>query len=151
MTAVSTATEAALARDIDEKLALQFPTFPLTQDVDSNGYPTISFGTVTAAGGGAVIRVIPSDDFSGTDSLGLTQRIYHPHVVQACLEVSSTPNVFVMTSTTYAQVQQILQESGCKIEVFTSANGVGPAVGSMTGTPLVTLWPDIYNKAKQQQ
>ena len=151
MTAVSTATEAALARDIYEKLVLGFPTKTITQDVDSNGYPIINFDNLAAGSGGAVIRVVPSDDVAGFDSLGLAQRVYHPHVVQACLEESSTSDVFVMISTTFAQVEQVLEQSGCKLEVFKSANGVGPAVGSMTGTPLITLWPDLYNKMKQHQ
>lgn len=151
MTAVSIATEAALERDINEKLNLEYPTVSTLEGWDTNGYPTVSFGTVTAGGGGAVIRVIPSDDVSGQDSLGLTQRVYHPHVVQACLEESGTTDVFLMTSAVWTKVEHIMEQSGCKLEIFKSANGVAPSTGSMTGTPMITVWPDVYNKQKQQQ
>lgn len=151
MSAISIATEAALARDIKEKLALEFPSVALTETYDSNGYPVINFGTITASGGGAVIRVKPSDDVSGIDSLGLTQRVYEPHLVQACLEESATADVFVMTSVTWSKVEKILNQAGCKTQVFMSDNGVAPSTGSMTGSAAITLWPDVYNKQKQQQ
>ncbi len=149
--AVSIATEEALARDIAEALTLVFGATNVAQSTNSSGYPTVTYGSLNAGQGGAYIQVVPSDDVTGTDSLGLTQRVFHPHVVQACFEESATTNVFVMISTTFAKVQNILDKAGCKLELFKSANTVTPGAGSITGTPLVTIWPDVYNKMKQQQ
>lgn len=151
MSAISIASEAMLAQDIKDQLVLEFPAVTITQNFDSDGYPIVNFGTLTASGGGAVIRVKPSDDVSGVDSLGLPQRVYHPHVVQAVLEESATSDVFVMNSLTWSKVEKVLQAAGCKTQIFMSDNGVAPSTGSMTGSPAVTLWPDIYNKQKQQQ
>ncbi len=149
--AVSIATEEALARDIAEQLTTAFGAANVSTGFNASGYPTITYGSLNAGQGGAYIQVVPSDDVSGTDSLGLTQRVYHPHLVQACLEESATTNVFVMISTTFARVANILDNVGTKIEFFKSANTVTPGAGSITGTPLLTLWPDIYNKMKQSQ
>lgn len=146
------ATEQALARDIVEALTLIFGAAAVTaQGTNAAGFPTITYGSIAAGGGGAYIQVVPSNDASGTDSLGLTARVFHPHVIQAAAELSAVANVLVMTSQNLSRLIAILDKTGCKIELYTSANTVAPSVAAITGTPFVTIWPDLYNKMKQQQ
>ena len=150
MAAISTATESQFSRDIQELLTLLFPSTTFTTSTDSNGYPNITWGTVTAGSQGCYIKVVPSNDVSGVDALGLTQRVFQPHVVQAVFEESGTSNVLVLTSDKFSQILQALQKVGAKIELYKTTNGTGPSDAGVTGSAWVTLWPDLYNKMKQQ-
>ncbi len=151
MPAVSTATESMLANDIYERLALVFPSATITKGTDANGYPTLQYGAGTAGTQSFFTKVVPASEVSGTDSLGLTQRVYHPHTVQLAVEESATTNVWVLLSTTYSQVMKALEAVGCKIEIYKSANTEAATNATITGTPIVTIWPDLYNKMKQAQ
>lgn len=143
--------EEVIARDLGEQLQLLLSTLTdasYTEGTDSDGNPTIAFGTQTAGSQNAFIR-IKGEAIGGVDSLGLTQRVYQPHVIQVALEEASASGATILSLANVSQLLQLCQKAGAKVEVYLSANASIPSVNSITAANLEkTLWPDIYNKMK---
>lgn len=143
--------EEVVARDVGEQLKIAFKTETdayFAEGVDADGYPTITFGTQATTENCAYIRV-KAEAIGGTDSLGLAQRVYQPHVIQLCVEESASAGISFFKSGKFAKLVALLAKVGAKLEIYLSDTTVVPVVTEVTAANLAeTIWPDIYNKMK---
>lgn len=117
--------------------------FTVVNGFDTNGLPTIALGAGTAGTQSAFIRVeaIPS---IGTDSVGLTQRAFGPHVIQMVIETSSVANVSLVTEANKLPILGEVLGRGTRVELYLSANGTAPAVAGIASGNLKQTW-DGFN------
>lgn len=133
------ATEKAvqIARQLAEDLGLR-TGLAVVKGVDSSGNPTIALGTGVAGSQSAFLRCLQQSSL-GTDGVGLTQRVYTPHIIQIVLETSTLANVPLLTGVNEAKVWYDTTKFGTRVELYLSANGTGPSVAGITGSPAVVI------------
>lgn len=117
--------------------------FTVTEGFDASGLPTLLVGAGTAGSQSAFIRVKPIDSI-GTDSLGLTQRSFGPHVIQVVLETSTIANVALMLESNKLPLLGELLGRGTRVELYMSANTNAVDVADITSGNLKQTW-DGYN------
>jgi hypothetical protein len=117
--------------------------FVCVNGFDTNGLPTIALGTQSAGQQAAFIRVeaVPS---IGTDSLGLTQRAFGPHVIQVVLETSSVANVALLLESNKLPIMGEILGRGTRVELYLSSNGTAVAIGQIVSANLKATW-DGFN------
>ena len=120
----------------------------LVQTTDSSGNPVITVGSSVAGQDYAFIRVIQQPSLM-TDALGNAQRTYAPTIIQVALEASSAGNN-ANASQAFTDTLDAVKKWGTKVETYLSAHGTVPVVGSITGTPSASWYPDVYNPLRAQ-
>lgn len=120
----------------------------LVQTTDTNGNAVITVGSAVAGQDYAFIRIIQNPSIR-TDSLGLAQRSYAPSIIQLVLEASTVGNN-ANASQAFTDLLDAVKKWGTKVETYLSAHGTVPVVGSITGTPTATWYPDVYNPLRAQ-
>ncbi len=119
------------AKQIDLALALKAQLvrkgYTVTDTVDSSNNAALALGAGTAGSQSAYIKVKPIDSI-GTDSIGLTQRSFGPHVIQVVLETSTIANVSLLTGANLLAIMGCILPMGTRVELYMSANtnAVGP-------------------------
>jgi hypothetical protein len=113
--------------------------FTVTEGFDSSGLPTLLVGAGTAGSQSAFIRVKAVDSI-GTDSLGLTQRSFGPHVIQVVLETSTIANVALMTEVNKVALMAPVFGRGTRVELYMSANGNAVDVADIIVGNLKATW-----------
>lgn len=126
-----------LAQSIQAALAKRFAT--VSGGFDSSGNPTIQVGAGTIGSQSAFLRVKAVDPI-GTDSLGLTQRSFGPHVVQVVLETSSVANVALLLESAKLPLLAEVCARGTRVELYMSANGNAADVTDITSGNLKIVW-----------
>lgn len=106
-------------------------------------WPTLALGAGTAGSQSAFIRVKPIDSI-GTDSVGLTQRSFGPHVIQLVLETSTIANVALMTEANELAILGEILGRGTRVELYMSANTNPVDVADITSGNLKATW-DGFN------
>lgn len=135
------AKQVELALSLSESLKRRFT---VANGFDASGNPTILLGAGTAGSQSAFIRVLPIASI-GTDSLGLTQRSFGPHVIQVVLETSAVANVALMLESNKLPVLAEVVGRGTRVELYLRANGGGVVVGDITTGNLKQTW-DGYSQ-----
>ncbi len=132
----------ALADELRGKLLLRLPVITITGGTtagfDSSGNPTLAIGTGTTTTQSAFIRVKAITGF-GTDILGTTQNVYTPHVIEVALETSTIASVAFLTAANMLNLLGELVQTGVRVDLYLSANGTAPVVGSITGAPVASF------------
>jgi hypothetical protein len=113
---------------------------------DSNGNPTVSCGPMTTATQSAFVRIQPRNAALGYNIVGQAQPQYgRPHVIQFSMELQATGTGIAQTNyALMANILNIANDIGTRVEFYTHANGGAPAVADLAGT-LVFALDDLYN------
>lgn len=137
----------ALSRVMLDNLTLRLASsgLAIAQSYDSSGNPVISVGPGTAGGQNAVVRIIAYPSI-GTNSLGIAQDSYTPHVIQIATEASATAGVDIMTEANKLPILGESLRTGCKVELYQSANLTAPSTATMVAANLVASY-DSLNQA----
>ncbi len=144
----TTAKAQSLIRQLAEDLTLRLSALTVTAGTDSSGNPQITVGTGIAASQSAFIRCIPESTLQ-VDGLGLTQRVYTPHIIQFVLETSTIAAVALMTEANKMLLLGELLKHGTKVELYMSANANAVDVADITGTP-VQVWASLWQPLTNQ-
>lgn len=147
-TTTVTAKQQAFARQIAEDLTIRLSALTVVAGLDTNGFPTIqvSDGTPATTEQGAFIRVTSVGTYN-KDSLGLSQNVYTPTVIQLALEATSSG--ITGTALSYLNVGNVmtilpeLLQFGTRVELYMGASGTFPSVATITGTP-AAVWDNLY-------
>lgn len=112
------------ARSLRDELAIRAAKFATPLDVaasqDNQGNPLIIVGSVAAAGtAGVTVRLRQIDWPLVTDSIGLPQKVYGPHVSEFIYEASITANTIELLQT----VTLLLGQLGTRVDTYRCANG----------------------------
>lgn len=134
------AKQVELAISLSESLKRRFTVL---NSFDTSGLPTVLVGAGTAGSQSAFIRVKAIDSI-GTDSLGLTQRSFGPHVMQVVLETSTIANVALMTEINKLPLMAEIVGRGTRVELYMSANGNAVDVADIIPGNLKATW-DGFN------
>lgn len=128
-----------LLKDVAAELKLRRPALAQVLGFDADGNPTLREGGGSAGNDGFFLRIKPVDTIQ-KDVLGLTQQVFTPHVAQLAFEANfagTTDNVAdVQVWATKLAVLGALIARGVKVEVYESANGTFPVVGSLVAANL---------------
>lgn len=145
----------AIARRLADEVARR-TALTVTESFDASGNPLLTVGTITAAGKGALIRVVNESTIQ-KNSLGLDQEVFTPHIVQLMLEANfagTTDNVAdYVTTLEKAQLVAECVSTGCAVEIWETANGT-PVSESAFGTSSNkkgSLAPDLQYPLMNQQ
>jgi hypothetical protein len=132
-----------LQRDIAEELGFRLPALTLVQTTGTSGDPVITLGALTAASQSAFIRIVPEATLQ-LNSVGLAAPVYTPHIVQVVLETSTIANVALMLESNKFPLFHALQATGCKVELYMSANTNAVDEADITsGNLKATLYPAL--------
>lgn len=134
----------SIARQLNEDLGLRLSTLGTATGTDTNGEPTILVGTGTAGTQSAFIRVMEQASIL-TDSLGLAQRVYTPHVIQVVVESSSTAGETLASLANLTLLLGDTLKHGTRVEVYMSANGTGPSVAGITANNLKVVYDHLWH------
>ena len=113
--------------------------FAAVDAFDTNGLPVINVGTMSIGSQSVFIRTQPIASI-GTDSLGLTQRSFGPHVIQCVVETSTIANVALLTEINKLPIMAEVMVRGTRVELYMSANGNAPDVADITSGNLKATW-----------
>lgn len=131
---------------LKEMLKLKLPSFVQTDSVDTNGYPTLllSADSTPAAGEQNIFIRIITDSTAFVDSIGNSQSVYSPHVIQSVEEASTVANVSLLTLANRAQIDWSISRLGCKEEKYLRANGTAPGLSDISSANLKAKVADDY-------
>lgn len=134
-----------LSRELANRLARRFTSLSVVESFDGSGNPviTVSDGTPAAGEQVAVVRVLEQASI-GTNSVGLAQDSFGPHVVQVCLETSTIANVALLLEANKLKLMGEVMSLKAKVELYMSANTTVPAVGEMVSGNLKDTFQDLY-------
>jgi hypothetical protein len=145
----------ALGQRIGDELAKRLTTMtPVTVGTDGSGNTTIACGAGTAGSKSAFIRLVAAPTTPSLNAIGQAADSYTPSIAQLVTEsVDSTlaHQVGYLTPVELASLMAVLITFGTKLDWYQSANGVAPAVGGITGTPVASVYPNLYNGARSSQ
>ncbi len=145
----STAKANSIARQLKEDLALRLSSLAIADGYDASGNPQVTLGTLLAASESAYIRVIPESTIQ-VDGLGLTQRVYTPHIIQIVLEMFTTTNLTYMTAPKLMLLLGECLKHGTKVELYLSDNTDVVAVGEIIADNLVQTWSHLWQPLTNQ-
>lgn len=120
----------------------------VSEGSDSSGNPTILVGAAAAGAAGAFIRVMNYDQPNSFNIIGSVAPVYTPHVVQVAFEANPAGGAGADVNS-LAQLGAIMMQcelTGCRIELWQSANGTEPSVttfGTASNRKLV-FEPNMY-------
>lgn len=144
-----TAKAQSLARQLKEDLALRLSSLGATLDVDASGYPTVTVGDNSAPGNQAAFIRVREEEVMGSlnkDSLGLTQNVYTPHVIQVAVETSGTAGVTLVTLANLSLLLGEVMKHGTKVELWLEDNGTAPTVTTFsTASKKKQTWDHLYH------
>lgn len=126
-----------LALSLSQSLSRAFTV--VSNGFDSGGLPTVQVGTGSIGSQSAFIRVKAIDSI-GTDSVGLTQRAFGPHVIQVALETSTIANVALLTEINKLPLMAEVVGRGARVELYLETNGTAATVSSIDSTKLKATW-----------
>lgn len=133
----------SLSRQLKEDLALVLGS-TLTESFDSNGCPVLTYGAATANSQSASIRVKMVDSIQ-TDGLGLTQRVFTPHIIQLLVEESATADVLILKAQEYSKILAQLVKHGTRVEVWHAANTNAPTFANIANSTLEVVIDHIWH------
>lgn len=115
------------ARQLAEALQLRLG-LAVAVDRDAAGNPVIKVGTLATTTQSAYIKIKPDYDPSPFENgIGMTQRVYTPHVIQLLIEnggaVTGVGDSIVLTVANYSKILFELSQIGMKVEVYEQAAG----------------------------
>lgn len=116
--------------------------FTVVDGIDASGNATLALGAGTAGSQSAFMRVKPIDSI-GTDSVGLTQRSFGPHVIQVVLETSTIANTPLLTGANQVALYGCLFPIGTRVELYMSANTNAVEVSDITSGNLKATWDGL--------
>ncbi len=145
----STAKANSLARQLKEDLALRLSALTVTQGYDASANPQVTVGAGTAGTQSAYIRIVPEATIQ-VDGLGLTQRVYTPHIIQVVLETSTIAAVSLMTEANKFLLVGELLKHGTKVELYMSANTNAVDVADITSGNLIQTWNHLWQPLTNQ-
>jgi hypothetical protein len=141
-----------LSRSIAANLSLRFaetPVLTVVETLDASGNPviTVSDGTPATTENVLVLRIIEMPSI-GTNSVGVAQDSYGPHIAQVALEqASGLTGVALTQEVVKMRVWSELAKAGLRTEVYIRANGAAPTTSDITGTPTFVvsdlLWKNL--------
>lgn len=131
---------------LKEEIRQKLPSFVQTDNVDSNGYPTllVSADATPAAGEQNMFIRIKTISSPAVDSIGQAQSVYGPHVVQSVEESSTIANVSLLTIDVKAKLDWCISRLGCQEEKYLSDNTDVPALAEITSDNLKATITDAY-------
>lgn len=136
-----------LTREVGAKLRERFKEVSLTvvESVDGSGNPTLLVSDGTAAAGEQVvfIRFLEYPQI-GTNSIGLAQDSFGPHIAQVAMETSSVANCSLVTEANKARLYMELLKLGCRVEVYLENNLTVPSVTSIDAAKLKITLDSLY-------
>lgn len=115
--------EQTLLLKLKEHLRMIFPTFTLTESLGSDGAKLLISADSTPAAGEQVMAIrIKKNATDFTDSVGLTQKIYAPLMMQVIEESSSVAGLSILTAANKARLDSELAKMGVTEERYLNAN-----------------------------
>lgn len=141
-----------LASEIVDRLKQRFASLTVTLSSDTDQYPLISVGALTAGSQSFVIKIAPVDWSQAVDIFGNAAEAFGPHRAQVVLETSTIANVPLLTG---ANVLLMLGEAalwGTSLELYLTANGTPPSSAGIASANLKqTFYPQLYRPYLLQQ
>lgn len=145
----------ALGQRVGDELAKRLSTMtPVTVGTDGSGNTTISCGAGTAGSKSAFIRFVAAPTTPSLNAIGQAADSYTPSVCQLVTEsVDSTlaHQVGYLTPVELAALLMVLNTFGSRLDWYQVANGTAPAVAGITGNPVASIYPNLYNGARSSQ
>ncbi len=145
----------ALGQRVGDELAKRLSTMtPVTVGNDANGNTTISCGAGTAGSKSAFIRYIAPSPGPALNAIGQAADVPTPTVCQLVTEsVDATlgHTVGYLTPVELASLLMVINTFGTRLDWYQVANGSAPAVAGITGTPVASIYPNLYNGARSSQ
>jgi hypothetical protein len=140
------AKSSTLMLKLKEELRQKLPSFVQTDNVDSNGYPTLllSADSTPAAGEQNMFIRITTMSSPFVDSIGQSQSVYGPHVIQSVEEASTISGVSLLTLANRSKIDWCITRAGCQEEKYLRANGAAPGLSDITSGNLVSKVADAY-------
>ncbi len=145
----STAKANSIIRQLAEDLALRLSSLAVTAGYDASGNPQITVGAGTTTTQSAYIRCIPESTIQ-VDGLGLTQRVYTPHIIQIVLEEFTTATLTYLSA---ANMMLLLGEAlkhGTKVELYLSPNADVVWLDAIAEGLIVQTWKHLWQPLTNQ-
>ncbi len=146
----------ALAAEIKDELAKR-SSLLITEGFDSAQNPTILLGAAAAKAAGCFIRVKAdwSDNTATVDGLGLTQRVFTPHIVQIAFEANAEAGGAdendVNTWAVLLAVLGTVLSRGTKVEVWLETAATKPTITTFdTASKKKAEFRDLYFPLQNQ-
>jgi hypothetical protein len=142
----------SLANQLHDSLKLRFSLVnDVAFDTDGNPFFRVSQGTVAAGQQAACVKVAPIMPL-GVDVIGNAARGYAPDVVQIVLEASATSGQALASAANVLLLQGEAVKSGCRVELYLSANGNSVGPEDITSGNLKATWDaDLQYKTMLSQ
>lgn len=134
------------ARQMKEDIVLR-SGLAVVDSFDGSGNPVLTVGTATSTNQGCTIRIKMADTVQ-VDGLGLTQRVFTPHIVQLIVEESGTANVGVLTSVNLSKILAELLKHAMRVDIHLVINGENPTLASasfVAGTDKTTTIDHLWH------
>jgi len=145
----------ALGQRVGDELAKRLTTMtPVTVGTDGSGNTTIACGAGTAGSKSAFIRFIAAPTTPSLNAIGVAADSYTPSIAQLVTEsVDSTVGhtLGYLTPVELGSLLMVLNTFGTRLDWYQVANGSAPAVAGITGTPVASVYPNLYNGARSSQ
>lgn len=133
-----------LIKPVEDALKFRFPTAVIAHAYDTDGSP---YFTLTVGSGAQSVKAIVKIDLwtattpGGLDGIGLTQRVYAPHIAQVCFDSTDT----VAGNLKYVSaVLNCVDKLGVKVEVYAKAGATGTiALADIAAANLVASYDDL--------
>lgn len=135
----STYKQQAIARTLADNLR-QRTSLTVTEYFVSTGEAAVLVGAAAADAPGARIHVVPEPWTLAKDILGNTASIYSPSIVRVCFEANAgaggPDEDDVNTWSVMLPIIGAAIQTGCKVEIYESANADGPDDADITAANL---------------
>jgi hypothetical protein len=139
----------ALSAEMADELKMRLSPLAVVEGFSTGLDPMLTIGAGVAGGRNAIVITKPIDWPLAKDVLGLTARVYNPHVIQLISEANyagATDSVAdTLSPADILTIQAVITKRGCKVEWYQSAAGVAPTgAAAIAGNLKATFEADLY-------
>lgn len=124
----------AMAEELVSELKQRQSALAVVMSFDTDGNPLVKIGSGAVGAKGGLVKIMPIDWPLAKDILGLASQVYTPHKILLAVEANEAAAVAeadVNDWQTKLTMLGALLARGTRLEVYESANGTGPTVGTM--------------------